>query len=132
MFLKSYTPNKLVEELIQYDYKGLHLKFNEVARNKMIGRQNGSPQDPTLLCKVDFDYNRIDLDDVPLKWVKIWNMMYFRHKDQQAAKRLKKALGELGILRVKEFMYRFLVSYTKQADLIVIDKIYNILLSTLL
>ena len=58
-------------------------------------------------------------------------MVYYKHRNWQAAQNLKRALEELGIVNVKDFMHRFLVSITKEADLIIIDKIHNLLLSTL-
>ena len=131
MHLKKYTPNDLIDKLIQYDYKNLHSEFREVAQDKMAGRQDCSLDDPILRGKVDFKYKKIDLSDVPLTWVKVWNMVYYPQSIQQRLLVQRRIHEELGIVNIKNFMNRFLVSYTKQLDSILLDKIHNIILSTL-
>ena len=131
MFLKNYTPKNLVERLIQYNYKELHLEFREVAQIKMIGRQNClSPDDRLLRRKVDFHYNRVDLNNVPLKWIKIWNLLYCPNKSLREYQPLKKILEELGINSIDEFMHGFFVS-SSDRDNSMLNMIYNSLLSTL-
>lgn len=131
MFLKSYTPKCLVEKLIQYNYKELHLGFSEVAQIKMFGRQScQSPDDRLLSCKVDFHYNRVDLNNVPLKWVKVWNLLCFPNKSQGESQSLKKVLEEQGVDNIDNFMYKFFVS-SLDRDEFVLNMIYNSLLSTL-
>ena len=81
VFLKSFTPKDIIDKLIQYNYKELHIKYRQVAHNKVVGRKIGSPTDPILYCKIEFGYERIDLDNIPLKWVKVWNLLsYFEKK----------------------------------------------------
>jgi len=103
MFLKSYTPCKVVDKLIQYNYKNLHIEFDEVARNKMIGRQERSLDDQILRCKVNFGYDRIDLNNVPLKWVKVWNMLCYPNKIRQGSQVSRDILQELGVANIREF-----------------------------
>ena len=129
-FLKSYTPKSLVESLIQYNYKDLDVEYGRVAQDKMLGRAN-CLNDPALWSKVDYDYRRIDLSSVPLKWVKVWNMLYHPRKNQFNSLPLRKLLSELGTIDVKEFMNKFLVSSVSNVDNIILDKIYNMLISTL-
>ena len=131
MFLKKYTPNKLVEKLIQYDYRNLHIEFKRVAQNKMFGRQECTIEDEILEEKVNFNYNRIDLSTIPLQWVKVWNMVYYPRKAQLDSLTSNKILDELGIDNVKNFMNKFLVFPVNKFDLIILDKIYNFSQSTL-
>ena len=72
-------------------------------------------------------YRRIDLSSVPLKWVKVWNMLYHPRKNQFNSLPLRKLLSDLGTIDVKEFMNKFLVSSVSNVDNIILDKIYNIL-----
>ena len=130
MFLKSYTPNKVVDKVIQYNYKDLHIKFGEVARNKMIGRQERSFGDQILRCKVVFEYDKIDFSNIPLKWVKVWNMLSYPNKIRRRSQALRVILQELGVVNIRAFLYSFLVSHSMDS-MFILDKIYDVLLSTL-
>ena len=81
--------------------------------------------------KVDFQYERINLRNVPLKWVKTWNLMSYPHHDESKKQRIASVLRELGENDFILFMNRFLVSYIEDSDISKLDKIYNFLLSTL-
>ena len=56
MFLKGYTPNKLIDDLIQYNYAELHQEYKKVAQNKTLGRQSNLHDDPRLIDRVNFHY----------------------------------------------------------------------------
>lgn len=131
MFLKSYTPNSLVDRLIQYNYRELHQEYYRVAKNKTDGRKNDPPNSPRLVDKVDYKYNRIDLTDIPLKWAKVWNMLYYPHRNQIDPQLITKVLKNLGEVDIKQFMNNFLVSSIKKLNKNKLDDIYIALLSTL-
>ncbi len=108
MFLKAYTPSNLVDRLIQYNYKELHQEYNKVAQNKTYGRKSNSPDDPRLVDRVDYHYNKVDLTDVPLKWIKVWNMLYHSHKEPVDSQLLTEVLKEIEKSNIiEEFMNRF-------------------------
>ena len=67
MFRKGYTPNKLIDDLIQYISAGLHQEYKKVAQNKILGRQSNLHDDPRLTERVNFHYKKVDLPDMPLK-----------------------------------------------------------------
>ena len=77
MSLKNHTLKKLIETLIGYNYKELYLEYRNVAQDKAAGRKYSPINDPILSSKVDFDYNRINLNNVPPKWIKVWNMIHY-------------------------------------------------------
>jgi hypothetical protein len=130
-FLKSYTPTSVVEQLIQYDYKHLHEEYFRVANEKIAGRQSRSPNVPNLLSKIDFNYKRIDLTDIPLIWSKIWNIICYPIKDQINVQPIVQVLEEIKETDLVEFMNNFLVRYVSKTELSKLYKLYNVLLSIL-
>ncbi len=130
-FLRRYTPNCLVDKLIQYNYKELHLEFYRVAKNKTQRRNSDFDNRPFPSERIDFGYRKIDLTNVPIKWVKIWNLFYYPNGSQNIPQTLRDLLDDLQINDISTFMHKFLVTSFSQDDLIILNKIHSALLSTL-
>ena len=76
--LKSYTPKKIVERLIQYNYKTLNEEYNHMAQNKILGRLSCNPNDPKAMSQSCFWYDRLDLEDTALAI----NLLYYPSKSE--------------------------------------------------
>jgi len=83
-----------------------------------------SLENPLQKSQINFNYKRIDLTNISLTWIKIWNILYFPQKYQININSLTNKLKDLDTKDLIEFMNRVLVC--KQ-----IDKIYTTLLSIL-
>ncbi len=102
-----------------------------VASDKALGRQSGDLHNPSLSSRVDFKYSRIELDSVPLKWIKVWNLLSYPKLDISVCQPVQEFLCEQRIVHIYRFMYKFLVSSISEEELTVLDKLYNVLLSIL-
>jgi len=75
------TPSFLIDKLIQYDYKTLHTRYIDIASRKTNGRKLGDIQNPNLKTKVNFKYKRLEVEQIPLIWAKIWDLLTLKgHK----------------------------------------------------
>ena len=78
------TPAQLIDQLIQYKYKSLHIKYTETARYKAEARIQGNLSDRKLRARVDFCYKRINTEGIPFIWTKIWNILSLKGKKCKA------------------------------------------------
>jgi len=79
------TPSTLIDRLIQYNYKSLHIRYQETARNKAEARLQRDIKSPKLRSKVNFQYKRINTEGIPLVWTKIWNILSLKGKKCRAS-----------------------------------------------
>ena len=75
LFLNSSTPVELIDQLIQYKYKSLCKSYFKNAKDRAEARMEKLYKDPRLSKKVDFGYTKLDLNNIPQTWIKIWNLI---------------------------------------------------------
>lgn len=75
LFLHKSTPSHLIDKLIQYQYKTLHLRFRDNATTKTLARLDGDLENPELNKRVDYMYSEINTDNIPPMWTNIWNLL---------------------------------------------------------
>lgn len=68
----------LINPLIQYSYQELPAKFCAIAKQKSDQRISNKPNGGLLAEKVNFDYDRINIEKITFKWIAIMNMQFYR------------------------------------------------------
>ena len=141
LFLKNYVPIDVIDSLIQYDYRNLHLKFRELTNKKVICRMACDVNNTDLKLKVDFSYQKVELQQLPWIWSKVWNLLSIKGKECKVAHHnhpisftlsiyhILSTLAEYKLYDVKELLYKFLVSPIDADDLHKLEQIYKVLLS---
>ena len=56
---------------------------------------------------MNFKYKKLENTDIPSIWVKIWNMLYYPHKQEPNIQPIIKALEAIGEDNIFVFMNRF-------------------------
>ena len=80
LFMHSLTPSKIIDKLIQYEYKSLHLRFHENPLLKVKARYKGDIKNKDLTSKIEFKYKRINSEAIPFTWINIWNLLSLKGK----------------------------------------------------
>ena len=103
----------------------------------MEGRITKNIQNPDLRAKVDFIYTRIKTRDIPLTWVKIWNILSLKGKKCKAQhhkhsenltttkEHILRTLEEFNIYNVIDNLF----DCTNEINLYELNNIYKLLLS---
>jgi len=108
----------------------------------MEGRITKNIQNPDLRAKVDFIYTRIKTQDIPLTWVKIWNILSLKGKKCKAQhhqhsenftttkEHMLRTLEEFNVYNVIDNLLDCIdENCTNEINLYELNNIYNLLLS---
>lgn len=141
LFMPDYVPDRILDMLIQYDYRTLHQRFRQIASQKTTARLEGDIKDPILKNKVKFHYNRINTDNIPLLWAEIWSKISAIGKPCKAShhshpanyktnrEHIIKTLEEFCNFNVTYELLRFINPITYiSCDISNLHKIHNLLL----
>lgn len=141
LFLYKTTPIDVIDRLVQYDYYHLHESYRKVYEGKTLARLECDIQDPRLRNKVNFNYNKVSLESIPMIWIKVWNLMSLKGKTCKIPhhghsnnfinnmKHILDTLTEYNIHNVLSFLYNFLDMKSNEQNIEKLHKIYNLLLS---
>ncbi len=100
-----------------------------MAENKIIGRMSQSSENRRLKSKVNYQYKKLNLEGITLKWARTCNFLFHPQRGRRNLQSLER-VEEIDESSVANFMEDFLEN-PDPIKISKLDKIHNSIINTL-